>query len=168
MPIEVQGMGGKKRMNLTIIKELQIGNYKFRRVPTYLYDDEFNLLAYPQRAGLIGDDMLRRFNLLIDYPHKRIHLTPNSHFRDQFDYSYTGMTMYSLDSTVYIDDIVKGSPADRAGLKNGDIVMGIDNNFSGSVEIYKNLLQKTGFKINILIMRNGKPSILYIRIGSIK
>ncbi len=167
-PIEVQGMGGKKKMKLTIIKELQIGNYKFRKVPTYIYDDEFNLLAYPQRAGLIGDDLLRRFNLLIDYPHKQIHLTPNSHFHDQFDYSYTGLTMYKLDSTVYIDDIIKGSPADRAGLKNGDFVMGVDNNFSGDIEIYKNLLQKSGFKISILIMRNGKPSILGIRIGTIK
>ena len=76
--------------------------------------------------------------------------------------------MYSLDSTVYIDDIVKGSPADRAGLKNGDIVMGIDNNFSGNVETYKNLLQKTGFKINILVVRKGSPLILDIRIGTIK
>jgi hypothetical protein len=168
VPIEVQGMGGKKRMRLTIIKELQIGNYKFKRVPTYLYDDEFNLLAYPQRAGLIGDDLLRRFNILIDYPHRKIHLTPNTHFHDPFDYSYTGMTMYSMDSTVYIDDIVKGSPAEKAGLKNGDIVMAIENNFSGNVETYKNLLQKTGFKSSILIMRNGKPTLLYIRIGRIK
>lgn len=168
VPIQVQGMGGKKRMKLTIIKELNIGNYKFRKVPTYLYDDDNNLLAYPQRAGLIGDDMLRRFNLIIDYPHRRIHLSPNSHFHDAFDYSYTGMTMYSLDSTVYIDDIVKNSPAEKAGLQNGDIVMAIDNNFSGNVETYKNLLQKTGFRTSILIRRKGELSLLYIRIGRIK
>ncbi|MEO8821267.1 MAG: aspartyl protease family protein [Ginsengibacter sp.] len=166
--IVVQGMGGKKRMRLTIIKEVQIGNYKFRKVPTYLYDDEFNLLAYPQRAGLIGDDILRRFNLVINYPRKEIHLTPNTHFRDLFDYSYTGMTMYSIDSTVYIDDIVKGSPADRAGLRDGDIVMAIDNNFSGKVEVYKNLLQKTGYKTTILVMRNNLPVLLYIHIGRIR
>jgi hypothetical protein len=166
--IEVQGMGGKKRMRLTLIKELNFGNYKFRKVPTYLYDDDYNLFAYPQRAGLIGDDILRRFNLLIDYPHRRIHLTPNSHFHDPFDYSYTGMTMYSLDSTVLIDDIIKGSPADKAGLKDGDIVMAVNNNFSGNVEVYKNLLQKTGYKISILIMRNNTPSLLYIHIGRIR
>ncbi len=166
--VEVQGMGGKKRMRLTLIKELQIGNYKFRRVPTYLYEDDYNLLAYPQRAGLIGDDILRRFNLVIDYPHKRIHLTPNAHFYDPFDYSYTGMTMYNQDSTVFIDDIVKRSPADKAGLKNGDIVMAIGHNFSGDVEVYKNLLQKTGSKVSILIMRNKVPSLHHIRVGRIK
>lgn len=166
--IEVQGMGGKKRMRLSLVKELQIGNYKFRKVPTYLYQDEFNVLAYPQRAGLVGDDILRHFNLIINYPQKEIYLTPNSHFRDPFDYSYTGMTMYSLDGEVFVDDIVKGSPADKAGLKNGDVIMAINNNFSGNLETYKNLLQQTGYRISILIMRENKPLIISLRVGRIR
>ena len=166
--IEVQGMGGKKRMRLSLVRQLEIGNYRFRKVPTYLFEDDFNVLAYPQRVGLIGDDILRHFNLIINYPQKEIQLTPNSHFRDPFDYSYTGMTLYSLDGEVFVDDIVKGSPADKSGLKNGDVIMAIDNNFSGNLEVYKNLLQKTGFRISILIMRNNKPSMLSMRIGRIK
>ncbi|MGN6248843.1 MAG: aspartyl protease family protein [Ginsengibacter sp.] len=166
--IEVQGMGGKKRMRLTVIKELQVGTYKFRKVPTYLFDDEYNVLAYPQRAGLIGNDILRHFNLIINYPQKEIYLLPNSHFRDPFDYSYTGLTMYSLDGSIFVDDIVKGSPADKAGLKNGDVIMGVDNNFSGNLETYKNLLQKTGYRINILVMRENKPLIISLRVGRIK
>ena len=166
--IQVQGMGGKKRMQLTLIKELQIGNYKFRKVPTYLFDDEYNVLAYPQRCGLIGDDIFRRFNLIINYPKKEIHLTPNSHFHDPFDYSYTGMTMYSLDGQVFIDDIVKGSPAYKAGLQNGDAVMAIDNNFSGNLETYKNLLQRTGYRISVLIMREAAPMLIYMKIGRIR
>lgn len=166
--IQVQGMGGKKRMQLTLVKELQIGNYKFRKVPTYLFDDEYNVLAYPQRCGLIGDDIFRRFNLIINYPKKEIHLTPNSHFHDPFDYSYTGMTMYSLDGQVFIDDIVKGSPAYKAGLQNGDAVMAIDNNFSGNLETYKNLLQRTGYRISVLIMREAAPMLIYMKIGRIR
>lgn len=166
--IQVQGMGGKKRMRLTVIKELQLGNYKFRKVPTYLFDDEYNVLAYPQRAGLMGDDIFRRFNLILNYPKREIHLTPNTHFRDPFDYSYTGMTMYSLDGQIYIDDIVKGSPAARAGLRNGDAIMGIDNNFSGNLETYKNLLQRTGYKTSILIMRDNGPMMIRLKIGRIK
>ena len=32
--IQVQGLGGRKEMMLTIIKEVQLGPYKFRKVPT--------------------------------------------------------------------------------------------------------------------------------------
>lgn len=166
--IQVQGMGGKKRMRLTLIKEVQIGNYKFRKVPTYLFNDEYNVLAYPQRCGLVGDDIFRRFNLIINYPKKEIHLIPNSHFHDPFDYSYTGMTMYSIDGQVFIDDIVKGSPAYKAGLQNGDAVMGINNNFSGNLETYKNLLQRTGSRMPILIMRNNNPFLINLKIGRIR
>jgi hypothetical protein len=168
MPIEVQGLGGKKRMQLTIMKEVNIGSYKFRKVPTYILDDEFNILAYPKLAGLIGDDILRRFNLIINYPQKEIHLSPNSHFRDPFDYSYTGMTMYDLNGRVIADDIIEGSPADKSGLQNGDLIMAINNNFGAHIEVYKNLLQKTAEKIEILVMRNNQPVLLYLKVGRIR
>ena len=137
-------------------------------MPTYLFEDEYNVLAYPQRSGLVGDDIFRRFNLILNYPKREIHLTPNTHFRDDFDYSYTGMTMYSLDGQIYVDDIVKGSPAAKAGLKNGDAIMGIENNFSGNLEVYKNLLQKTGYRTSILIMRPKGPLMIHLKIGRIK
>lgn len=166
--IQVQGLGGKKRMRLTLIKELQIGSYKFRKIPTYIFEDESNILSYPSLGGLIGDDILRRFNLILNYPQKEIHLLPNSHFRDPFDYSYTGMTMYSMDGAIFIDDIVKGSPAEKSGFKNGDIVMSVKNNFSGDIEVYKNLLQKTGSRIDIIIMRDNKPKLMHLKIGRIR
>lgn len=165
--VEVQGLGGKRQMGLTLIKELQIGPYKFRKVPTYILDDEFNILAYPSQGGLLGDDILRRFNLILNYSQREIHLTPNSHFNDLFDYSYTGMTMYSMDGQILIDDVVEGSPADKAGLKNDDVVLAIDNNFSQNIETYKTLLQKTGQRIIVLVLRDEKPVVLTLHIGRI-
>ena len=167
-PIEVQGLGGKRRMQLTVIKELQIGSYKFRKVPTYVLDDEFNVLSYPSLGGLVGNDILRRFNLIINYPQREIHLLPNTHFRDAFDYSYTGMTMYNLDGEIIIDDIIEGTPADKSGLKNGDIIMAINNNFSGNMESYKNLLQKPGTKVEVLVMRNKVPLVISLKVGRIR
>jgi C-terminal processing protease CtpA/Prc len=111
---------------------------------------------------------LRRFNLIINYPEKEIHLSPNGHFRDPFDYSYTGMTMYNIDGVIIADDIIKGSPADRCGLKNGDVIVAINNNFSADVEVYKDLLQKTGTKIQILVMREHTPVIIFLRVGRIR
>jgi len=168
VPIEVQGLGGRRQMHLTLIKELQIGPFKFRRVPTYLLEDDNNILAYPSQGGLIGDDLLRRFNIILNYPQGEIHLSPNSHFKDLFDYSYTGMTMYFIDGHVIADDIIKGSPADKSGLQDGDIILSIDNNFSNNIETYKNLLQKTGSRIKLLVIRKNTPMIISLRIGKIR
>lgn len=166
--VEVQGLGGRKEMRLTLIKQLQIGPYKFRKVPTYILEDDNNILAYPSQGGLIGDDILRRFNIILNYPQREIHILPNSHFRDLFDYSYTGMTLYSVNGHIVADDIIKGSPADKSGIKNGDIIMSIENNFSNNIETYKDLLQKSGSKTKILIMRDNVPMFISLGIGRIR
>ena len=104
-------------MSLTIIKEVQIGPYKFRKVPTNILDDEFNATSYPFLGGVIGNDILRRFNVILNYEKREIHLLPNSHYNDDFDYSYTGLNMYYIEGKIILDEVIDKSPAYRAGLK---------------------------------------------------
>lgn len=165
--IQVQGLGGKKEMMLTIIKEVQIGPYKFRRVPTNILDDEFNATSYPFLGGLIGNDILRRFNMVLNYSKKEIHLLPNSHFKDEFDYSYTGINMVYLDGKIISDEVINKSPAYKAGLKQGDVIIAVNTNFSNDIGIYKNLMQLVGQKITLLVSRNNIPIIITFRVGRI-
>ncbi len=165
--IQVQGFGGKKQMLLTIMKEVKIGPYSFRKVPVNILDDEYNATSYPFIGGLIGNDILRRFNMIINYPKREIHLLPNSHYRDEFDYSYTGMNMFNIDGQILADDVIKGSPAYDAGLKKGDIILAVNSNFSNDVGVYKNLMEIVGEKITLLVSRNDVPLILTFRVGRI-
>lgn len=165
--IQVQGLGGKKKMQLTIMKKLKLGPYTFRNVPTYILDDEFNALSYPFIGGLIGDDLLRRFNIILNYPNREIHITPNSHYHELFDYSYTGMNLYYMDGQIVADDVIKGSPAFEGGLKKGDIIMGVNNNFSNDMGVYKNLINKEGEMVNLIVKRNNELIIISFRVGRI-
>ncbi len=157
---EVQGLNGKRKMRLTIVKRLQIGPYIFRNVPTNLYDDEENVTSYPYTAGLLGNDILRRFNVTLNYPSREIYLKPNANFDDPFDYAYTGLTLYNFDNKIFVDDIVVGSPADKAGLKNGDEIICISKDCSGKIQAYENLLQKARESVKIIISRDSK--VLFI------
>ena len=165
--IQVQGLGGKKQMLLTIIKGVQIGPYKFRKVPTNILDDEFNATSYPFLGGLIGNDLLRRFNIIFNYAKREIHLLPNSHYNDDFDYSYTGINMFYVDGKIISDDVIFRSPAYKAGLLKGDIIIAVNTNFSNDIGIYKNLMQTVGEKITLLVSRNNVPLILTFRVGRI-
>ena len=165
--IQVQGLGGKKQMSLTIIREVQIGPYKFRKVPTNILDDEFNATSYPFLGGVIGNDILRRFNVIFNYEKREIHLLPNSHYNDDFDYSYTGINMFYVEGKIFLDDVIYKSPAYRAGLKKDDIVIAINTNFSNDINVYKNLMQVVGQKITMLVLRNNVPLIFSFRVGRI-
>ncbi len=151
---QAEGIGGKIDMQLTVIKEVKLGPYKFRRVPVLIFDDIYNVMAYPYLSGLIGNDLLRRFNVIMDYSKQMFHLKPNSHFNDPFDYSYAGIELYLINGSIIVGDVAVGSPAEKAGLKEGDIVIGINNDISQNLNKYKNLLQESGTKIKMLIQRN--------------
>lgn len=153
---EGEGVGGKIDMFLTVVKEFKLGPYRFRNVPTYIFDDVYNVTSYPYLGGLIGNDILRRFNTIINYEKRDIYLVPNTHYRDPFDYSYSGIELYFIDGSVEIGDVAKGSPAEQAGLLEGDAVVAINNNFSQNLNQYKVALQAANEKIRMIVRRNGE------------
>ncbi len=164
---QAEGLGGKAPMRQGVIKQIKIGPYKFRNVPTYIFEDEFNVTSYPYLGGLIGNDLLRRFNIIINYDRRDMHLTPNSHFSEPFDYSYTGLGMYVIDGEIRIIDVMPESPAEAAGFKPGDVVIAIENNFSSNIQTYKALLQTPGGKLKVLVMRDEGPTLLTLKVKSI-
>jgi hypothetical protein len=161
---QAEGLGGKTPMKQGILRQFKFGPYKFRNIPSYIFTDEYNITSYPYLGGLIGNDLLRRFNIIINYSSRDIHLTPNSHFRDPFDYSYTGLGMYYIDGDIRILDVMKGSPAEKAGLKTDDIIMAVQNNFSKNIQEYKNLMQTPGERIRILVNRGGEPVVVVLKV----
>lgn len=164
---QAEGLGGKANMRLGVMKELKLGPYRFRKVPVYIFDDDFGVTNYPNLAGLLGNDILRRFNVILNYDHRDIYLLPNSHYRDLFDYSYTGLSIYWVDGEVRVGDVMKDSPAEKGGFKVDDIVIAVNNNFSKNIQVYKNMLQNTGERIKIIVKRNGTLEQLTLRVKSI-
>jgi len=166
-PTQAQGLGGKANMRLTTIKEMRLGPYRFRKVPTYIFDDDYNVTSYPNLGGLLGNDILRRFNVTLNYDRREIYLLPNSHYRDQFDYSYTGLGIYWVEGEIRVGDIMQDSPAEKAGLKLDDVVIAVNNNFSNNIQTYKNILQTIGEKVTVIVKRNGGLQQMTLRVKSI-
>jgi hypothetical protein len=165
---QAEGMGGKLQMRLTVIKEVKIGPYRFRAVPTYLYKDDYNVTNYPFTAGLLGNDLLRRFNMVFNYPNHEIHLSPNSHFTEDFDYAYTGLGIYYVNGKIMVEDVIAGSPADKAHFKLNDEVIAVNNNISLNMQVYKAILQKSYETIRVIVKREGILKELILNTVSIR
>ena len=164
---EGEGLGGKIDMELTVIREVKLGPYRFRNVPVYIFEDVNNVTSYPYMGGLIGNDILRRFNVILNYAKGDIYITPNRHYTDVFDYSYAGVELYLIEGLIIVGDVAKGSPAETAGVKEGDQVLAINRNFSQNLNQYKIILQSPNEKIKIIIRRNGEIKDIEFKIKSI-
>jgi len=163
-----EGIGGRIEMELTTMRQLRIGPYRFRQVPINIFDDDFNVTNYPDWAGLIGNDLLRRFQVVLNYPAKEMHLLPNRFFSDPFDYSYSGLELYLVANKIRVGYLAPGSPAATAGLELGDEVVAVNKNFSGILTEYKFQLQKAGERVRIIYRRDEKIGELEFRVLRIR
>ena len=164
---EAEGVGGKIDMHLTVIKEIRIGPYRFKNVPSFVFNDTFNLTSYPYLSGIIGNDILRRFNLILNYAKREFYFMPNSRYQDPFDYAYSGIELYYIDGEIVIGDVAAKSPAEAAGLREGDVLIGINKLIGQDIQHYKAALQMAGEKVKIIISRDGQLMEFNFKIKSI-
>lgn len=149
-----EGVGGKKRMQLTTLKKVSIGPFVFRNVPTYVFNDELGVTGYPRHGGLLGNEILRRFNVILNYMDGTMHLKPNIHLNDPFEYGYSGFSMLLNEEDLMVEDVIADSPAFKAGLRSGDVIIGINGDFSGNIQTYRAIIQEPDKEVKMLIRRN--------------
>ncbi|MBM3415958.1 MAG: PDZ domain-containing protein [Bacteroidetes bacterium] len=152
---EGEGLGGKIDMEQTVIKEVKVGPYRFRNVPVFIFNDEYNVTSYPNMGGLLGNGIMRRFNVILNYARGDIFISPNSHYADPFDYSYTGLELYLINRIIIVGDVAKGSPAEAAGLQEGDEVIAVNKQFNQNLNQYKIAIQTPNEKIRLILRRDG-------------
>jgi membrane-associated protease RseP (regulator of RpoE activity) len=166
---EGAGLGGKKEMQLTTLRNFSIGPFRFRHIPTYVFDDSYDVTNYPQLGGLIGNDLLRRFNLILNYDKSEIYLTPNGAFDQPFDYSYSGLTIGLVDEKVVVTDVAKDSPGEKSGFREGDEVLMVNGDARQNVQVYQGLLRTIGPRVQVVVRRGvgGELAVLSLKVKSI-
>jgi len=164
---EAEGVGGKIDMHMTVIREMRMGPYRFRNIPVFVFNDTFNITSYPYLSGIIGNDILRRFNVILNYAKKEFYFTPNSHYQDPFDYAYSGIELYMVDGKIILGDVATGSPAEKAGLQEGDEVISVNNVLGQNLQLFKSALQVQGDKVRMIVNRNGELMEFRFKIKSI-
>lgn len=73
----------------------------------------------------------------------------------------------NIDSGIYVVEVIKNSPADKAGIKNGDIIQKIDDiTLNKMSELRKYIYTKApGDEVNLIIQRSGKETTVKIKLG---
>ncbi len=76
-----------------------------------------------------GSELLQRFLVTFDYPHKRIFLKPNERVAAPFEVDKAGMQIYAEGAdlrTFRVHAVIPGSSSEIDGISSGDIIETID------------------------------------------
>lgn len=86
-----RGLAGASKADIGRVEELQIGHFSVKDPVTVFSRDKEGFLSWPGRAGIIGNEILRRFRVTIDYPKAQIILEKNAHFGEPFEYDVSAL-----------------------------------------------------------------------------
>lgn len=113
------------------------------------------------RNGIIGNQILNRFQLTFDYPRSMLYMLPTSKVKAKFQSEKSGLLLAAsgrrLD-TFTVFDIVPGSPAEEADIRINDHVRSV-NGWPAALhsleEITNKFYGKSGKKMRVVIERDG-------------
>lgn len=143
---------------------LDIGQFGQSNILTYFQsvDTSQDLTYLNGRNGLIGNTILNRFLVVIDYQGATLWLKPRKHFQDEFVYDRSGLNLIASGPNLNyfsVLNVLPDSPAAEAGIHAGDRIVRIgwlSASLRSLAELQSLLQQKPGKKVLVVIKRDGK------------
>jgi TPR repeat protein len=158
----VGGIGGTLATSTVKISQLKLGDITVDNPVAEISGANQGLLTAID--GLIGNEILRRFDVTLDYPGNRIFLKPNTQFNEPFIYANSGLDVSATGPdfrTYLVHDVTPGTAGARAGFQAGDILTQFDNVVLATQnDRQARLLFRQPGKHRIIVTRDGKPVTL--------
>jgi hypothetical protein len=131
LPAELgQGMSGVVRGYLGRVPSLQLGRHQLNSVLTSYPDGaDVHRRVDVARNGNVGFELLKRFSLVVDYPHQRMLLRPNLHLREPFEHDMCGLDLLATGPTYHRFLVLRvdpDSPAYKAGVEVDEELISIN------------------------------------------
>jgi hypothetical protein len=157
------GLGGDLQGYIGRIKDVSIGKYRQSGVISYFQvtDSTLNTSFMNGRAGIVGNMMLNRFQLVLDYRESVVWLKPSGNFRKKYVYDRSGIYLLASGNSLnefVVESVIDNSPAFEAGILPGDQIVQVGlapARILRLQDVLKVLQKKPGKKVRLLILRNG-------------
>ncbi|GAB3737173.1 hypothetical protein GCM10027594_18010 [Hymenobacter agri] len=155
-----RGLTGVVQGFLGRVPRLQLGRYSLPNVLTSFPNpaDVHRRIDVP-RNGNVGYELLKRFSLVIDYPHQLLLLRPNQQFHDGFEHDMAGIEFMAIGSDLrrfVILNVMPNSPAAAAGLEPNMELVSINlipANFFNLTQLSRLLHSQDGRSLLLLLRR---------------
>jgi Aspartyl protease/PDZ domain len=125
------GVGGATRSWIVRGKKFSLGGASVEAPVVELSQSKAGSLSNEYLAGNVGAGVLKKFNIVWDYSRHEIFFEPNKLHAERDVYDRAGFWVNLGDGGFDVVDVVAGAPADEAGLKVGDRIIGINGKKAG-------------------------------------
>jgi hypothetical protein len=132
------GAGGQMQAQIGRVAELKIGEFRLARPITLFSQDKAGAFASSDIQGNLGEQVLSRFKLFLDYSHGRIIFEPTIDFGQPFAPAFAGAVLEGIgaDYKIFrVTGVLEDSPASEAGLQIGDVITAVDGRPASALSV---------------------------------
>ncbi|MBI9036582.1 MAG: aspartyl protease family protein [Bacteroidales bacterium] len=161
VPRKNAGYGGKSHSYYFRAENLKMANFTLEKPLLNYSTDKKGALSFWGILGLLGTKVLKRFDLIFDFPNKKLYLRPNSHFCEHFSSNMTGFygKLFKSDTCegYLIENVIENSSAHKAGILAGDIITHLNGLEISSFTSFerKNLFYQDTLELQFIIKRGN-------------
>ena len=148
---KVRGLTTETTNQQAVLPALSIGDYRFSEVPVELSESASGVTARANIAGILGAMVINKFNYIFDYDQERFYYAPNQLFDKAFQYPMSGLSFVQRDGIISIDHVIENSPAALAGIKEGDVVLSVNEMIYNDLNKMREEFQKEGESVNLVL-----------------
>lgn len=123
------GLNGPIDGFISRVKEVDVGKFKIKDVLASFPDDsKSQIVTSVPRDGNLGLGILKRFDVIFDYPDNVLYLKKGPLFDEPFEHDMSGLEYYATGNFLHIiiGRVEPGSAGDLIGLEKGDEIMSIN------------------------------------------
>ncbi len=150
------GVGGLITYKIASLAALGIGAVKLHDVPTSFEPSGIATVDQTVMLGNIGDAILDRFHLIIDFPHRRIIFIPTAATQAPLPHNVIGIETMPDHDALKIIFVMQNSPAAHAGLAVGDSISKVN----GVCASTSNRQAAPAGKVLVITLSNGSEKTL--------
>lgn len=155
------GVNGETRGDIFRVHEIDLGGIHLTDVMSVASRDDVVIEQNDPLAGIIGADLLRRFRVTFDYPHKQLILEQTPETYSPFVYDRSGLFLLGEGDdyrTIRVHSVIAGSPAEDAGIRNGDRLVSVDGKNARrlGLEATRRLFRENNTRYRLVLERDGE------------
>jgi hypothetical protein len=165
IPAVNRGLTGDVQTRIFRPERLSFGRFGFAKPIVAMADPASKGDLFHLADGVIGVEMMRRLNFIVDPDRRIAALKPSKAFDDVWRYDRAGLSLDRVGDAIQIINVVEDGPAWKSGLRKGDVVTGWAGgerlpNASPYFGLLWALQGEPGTKIGIQIDVAGKPDVV--------
>jgi PDZ domain len=129
------GASGPSRTRLARVGSLKLGEVEVTEPVTLLSTAASGRFADPDIAGIVGNGILRRFDIVLDVADNAVWLEKNAAYGERDTHERAGVWVERAADGFAVVDVLADGPAAKAGLKAGDVITAVEGGSAARVTL---------------------------------